>query len=124
MEAVARKHSLDAQTLTDVVAYVSALRWTGSRDHGDGSHLDHGEILYQRQCSACHGTDGGGDAATTVPRVAGQHYTYLLRQLYDAVGGRRPNFSVQHIRLLEPFERDDFVGLADYMSRLMPASQP
>lgn len=30
-------------------------------------------------CSACHGTDGRGGA--TAPRLAGQHATYLVRQL-------------------------------------------
>jgi hypothetical protein len=34
------------------------------------------------------------------------------------VEGRRPNFPREHIRLLEHFERADFVGVADYLNRL------
>jgi hypothetical protein len=38
--------------------------------------------------------------------------------MHDAVEGRRPNFPRDHVRLLEHFERADFVGLADYLTRL------
>jgi cytochrome c553 len=61
------------------------------------------------------------DENTMIPRIAGQHYEYLMRQIDDAVEGRRPNFSASHVRLLARLERDDIVGLADYLSRL---SQP
>jgi cytochrome c553 len=57
-----------------------------------------------------------------IPRVAGQHYEYLMRQIYDAADGRRPNFSPVHVRLLARLERGDIVGLSDYLSRL-PAPQ-
>jgi hypothetical protein len=58
-----------------------------------------------------------------VPRLAGQHYGYLLREMHDAVEGRRPNFSLTHIRLLQKLDRDDFVGLADFLSRANPARE-
>jgi hypothetical protein len=38
--------------------------------------------------------------------------------MHDAVEGRRPNFSPEHIRLLLHFDRPDFEGVADYLSRL------
>jgi cytochrome c553 len=53
-----------------------------------------------------------------IPRLAGQHYEYLRRQLYDAVDRRRPNFSTDHVGLLMRFERVDFAGVSDYLSRL------
>jgi len=37
--------------------------------------------------------------------------------MYDAVDGRRPNFSSSHVRMLARLERDDFLGLADFLSR-------
>jgi hypothetical protein len=40
--------------------------------------------------------------------------------MHDAVEGRRPNFPAEHIRLLQPFERADFVGVADFLSRAVP----
>jgi hypothetical protein len=38
--------------------------------------------------------------ATAVPKIGGQHYEYLRRQIYDAVDGRRPGLPASHVRLL------------------------
>jgi cytochrome c553 len=65
-----------------------------------------------------HGQSAQGDAKKLIPQIAGQHYEYLMRQIYDAVDGRRPNFSTSHVRLLARLQRDDTVGLADYLSRM------
>lgn len=80
------------------------------------ANLEHGAELFQT-CVACHGANGSGSEAGDVPRIAGQHYSYLLRQMYDAVDGRRPNFSRSHVRLLAKLQRDDFVGIADFLAR-------
>lgn len=119
MESVARSHRLpDAQAIADVATYVSELPPTSAHGLGDGQNLAYGKDVYGRLCASCHGSSGQGDDAREVPRLAGQHYAYLLRQLYDAVGGRRPNFSPTHVRLLKRFQRSDFSGVADYLSRL------
>lgn len=86
-------------------------------------------------CAGCHGADGGGDpdglvpalaghgavgqgdGAEGVPRLAAQHYEYLLRQMNDAAQGRRPSMPQEHVRLLEELDVQDFVGVADYLSR-------
>ena len=119
MESVARSHLLpDAQSIADVVAYVSELPRAPTPGVGAGDSLAYGKQVYARLCASCHGAGGEGDDAKEIPRLAGQQYAYLLRQLYDAVDGRRPNFPVAHVRLLKRFERQDFVGVADYLSRL------
>jgi cytochrome c553 len=119
MESVARSHLLpDAQAIADVAAYVSELPRTPVRGVGSGEAAAYGRQVYARLCASCHGAEGEGDDAKEVPRLAGQHYAYLLRQLYDAVDGRRPDFPAAHVRLLKRFERSDFVGVADYLSRL------
>jgi cytochrome c553 len=74
--------------------------------------------MYASRCQWCHGGQGEGSDERFVPRVAGQQYEYLLRQLQDTVGGRRPNMRTQHLRLLESAHMEDLEGLADYMSRL------
>jgi len=53
-----------------------------------------------------------------IPRLSGQHYEYLRRQMYDAVDGRRPGFPPSHVRLLAQLEHDDIAGVADYLSRV------
>jgi cytochrome c553 len=52
-----------------------------------------------------------------VPRLAGQHYAYLLRHLYDAIDGRRPQMSGSHAAMLKDLDRDALQGIADLLSR-------
>jgi cytochrome c553 len=107
----------DARSIADVAGYVAQLARDAPRNVGDGSLLRHGAQLYRERCAECHGDVGEGDGRTLTPRVAGQHYAYLLRQMYDGVDGRRPNFSASHVRIFRQLQRDDFVGLADFLSR-------
>jgi cytochrome c553 len=121
MEHFADQHHLvNAQAISDVAAYVSQLQST-SEDGvgmGPGEFLAQGEGVYSRSCVSCHGVGGDGDARRAIPQVAGQHYEYLRRQIYDAVDGRRPNFSAAHVRLFGRLERDDITGVADFLSRM------
>lgn len=119
MEAFADKHMLrDATEIADVAAYASRLLVLKQPQPGPGELLDKGAKTYRRRCSSCHGDDGQGRPDKTIPRLAGQQYGYLLRQLYDAADGRRPNFSAGHVRLVKRMDRDDFTSTADYLTRL------
>jgi cytochrome c553 len=42
-------------------------------------------------CASCHGAQGQGNAASGFPRIAGQSYAYLLRQLDSSASGARQN---------------------------------
>ncbi len=118
MQAVVDQHSLSPESIADVSAYISQLDRDVGIGTGDGGLLRRGAAAYPHSCQGCHGRAAQGDAARAVPRLARQHYEYLRRQIYDAVDGRRPNFSPSHIRLLARLERDDIAGIADYLSRL------
>lgn len=121
-----RRLLLDAQSIADVAAYTARLGREMPRNVGDGTLVEQGASLYAQRCAECHGAVGEGDNRNTVPRLAGQHYEYLLRQMHDAVDGRRPNISSTHVRLLAKLERDDLVGVADFLSRSrwMPPAGP
>lgn len=109
-----------AQDVADVAAYLSGLPRGRSPVTGTGEYLEAGATIYARRCAACHGALGEGDDRRGYPKLAAQHYPYLLRQLHDAVEGRRPNFPASHVRLLAHMDRDQFVGVSDYLSRLPP----
>jgi cytochrome c553 len=43
-----------------------------------------------RTCAACHGADGNSPTAN-FPKLAGQHYDYLVKALHDYKSGARKN---------------------------------
>jgi cytochrome c553 len=78
-----------------------------------------GAVLFA-QCAQCHGPDGGGSAAGTVPRIAGQHYRVLARQLVDFRHGRRWDIRMEgmansHEVIPRP---QDIADVAAYVSEL------
>jgi cytochrome c553 len=125
MERIAGRHVLQrTQDVADVAAYVAALAPSSATTPGPGRGLEQGAQLYVRRCAWCHGPQGEGNDERFVPRVAGQQYEYLLRQLQDTREGRRPNMQAQHPRLVAGSSMDELSGLADYMARLGGTAQP
>lgn len=118
MEHFSEKHFLaDAQAIADVTGYIAQMPDPAPAATGPGERLQHGAAIYARRCQSCHGRSGEGDPKQSVPRVAGQQYEYLRRQVYDAVDGRRPNFPEEHIRILARLDHDDIIDVADFLSR-------
>jgi cytochrome c553 len=115
-------HLATAQDVTDVTAYVAGLPRFAPRTNaiGPGEYIQQGASVYFRVCEACHGPLGEGNLLYFRPRLAGQHYQYLLKQLDDIASGARPSMHPAHaerIRVLGPMER---MGIADYLSRMSP----
>ena len=110
-----------------VATYLSALQWNPSPVTGSGEHLRVGQEIYTHICAACHRADGRGQAANRVPRIAGQHYPYLRRQVEEAARLHRelaPPEMTSALRGMRVSEKD---ALADYVSRLgssEPLSDP
>jgi cytochrome c553 len=121
MEYMADRHLLKtAQDIADVAAYASEIETLPEAGVGIGSgeFLARGAEVYAGSCVSCHGKSGDGSERRQIPRVAGQNYEYLVRQVHDAVEGRRPNFSASHIRLLKRLDYADIMGVADYLARI------
>jgi cytochrome c553 len=111
-------HLAGAQDIADVAAYIGGLSSAHASGQGSGEHLERAANLYAKLCAACHGASAEGNDGNGSPRLAGQHYVYLLSQLDDAKAGRRPDFPPEHVRLDESIGRADLMGVADYLSRL------
>jgi cytochrome c553 len=119
MEAQAKQHFLGTpQDIADVAAFVNQLDGGNRRGTGDGIHAADGARIFGARCASCHGHDGSGDAQQAVPRLGGQHYAYLMRQMYDAVDGRRPTLQQVHPRKIEPLDFEQVQAVADYLSRI------
>lgn len=125
MERVAGRHVLGSTSdIGDVAAYVASLAPSPDTTPGPpGAGTEKGSALYVARCGWCHGARGEGNDGRFVPRVAGQQYEYLLRQLRDTIEARRPNMRTQHLRLVENCSMEELMGLAAYMSRLGPANE-
>jgi cytochrome c553 len=123
MRGAAKQHELvDAQDLLDVSSYASGLPRPSPREGGtgDGSRQHEGQIVYYRACVECHGRLGEGDLRTLRPRLAGQHYLYLLRQLYETAEGTRPSMDEAHRKRIAALTDAERTAVADYLSRLSP----
>jgi len=125
MERIAGRHVLGStQDVADIAAYLESLTPSSDTTPGPPHALERSAMLYAARCQWCHGEQGEGSDQSFVPRVAGQQYEYLLRQLHDTLGGRRPNMRVQHLRLIETYDAEELAGLASYMSRLGRVTAP
>jgi cytochrome c553 len=110
--------SADHSDFAALSSYLSALAWNPAPVRGSGEHLRIGQELYTHICAACHGPDGRGQASNRVPRIAGQHYPYLRRQVEEAARLHRdlaPPEMTSSLRGMREPEKD---ALADYVSRL------
>ena len=70
-------------------------------------------------CDTCHGEGlkGLGD----VPRLAGVHPIYVVRQLYNIqVGANKSSAAAQMKRVVEKLSEDDMISIAAYTASLAP----
>jgi cytochrome c553 len=125
MEERAKDHHLKTpQDIADVAAYIAQLDGGAQRGVGDGTETTEGARLFGSRCAACHGASGGGNVRDAVPRLAGQHYGYLMRQMYDAVDGRRPAMPRVHPRAIAPLNFEQVRAVSDYLSRTVWGTDP
>jgi cytochrome c553 len=123
MQHFASQHTLGGpQELVDVAAYAESLtRWPPLEGGpGEAAALKQGTVIYHRDCAGCHGPLGLGELRRMRPRLAGQHYAYLLRQLDETAAGKRPGMDAEHVRLIGALTAAERSAVADYLSRLSP----
>lgn len=66
---------------------------------------------YTESCAACHGADGNS-AAASFPKLAGQHESYLLKQLIDIKSGDR--VIPQMTGLLDGFNEEQMADISAF----------
>ena len=106
--------------LVDIAAYLQALPFEGSIGKGPGTDLARGKELYERDCAACHGASGQGDAAKFYPMVSAQHYRYLLREVIAIRDGSRGNSNAEMVKVVKPYTPAEIEAVSDYMSQMAP----
>ena len=75
------------------------------------------EEIVQGRCFICHGADGES-SSPVFPRLAGQHASYVARQLSDYKSGRRKSSTMQP--MVEDLAAADFLALGAYFESRPP----
>jgi cytochrome c553 len=80
---------------------------------------EHGRELFS-QCAICHGPGGGGTTNGAVPRIAGQHYRVLVRQIVNFRRGIRWDMRMEGMATSHEVipELQDIADVARHVSEL------
>lgn len=109
------------QAIADVVAYIQRILMTPEHGKGprkDAKNLAMGKALYQTNCTKCHGEKGEGDAKLFYPRIAGQHFKYMLRQFEWIRLGKRRNANPEMHKQINEFTFNEVLNVINYTSYL------
>lgn len=110
------RHLAYSQHIADVAAYIASLAPLAAKPAGARRVPERGASLYARSCERCHGPSAEGKEDSLAPRLATQHAEYLIRQLDDAVEGRRPAMADTHAALVRAVPRDDLLAVTEYLA--------
>ena len=109
--------TLSREDMFDLSAYFAAQKPLLPAFQADPARLARGrdkarEVL----CTMCH--LGGFKGQNEIPRVAGQHYAYVVKQMKDFKAGRRPNDAGNKERGAETVSGEGSAALAQYLATL------
>jgi cytochrome c553 len=108
----------ERSNIVGLATYLSGLTANPRPVTGGGDHLRVGQEIFTHICAACHGIDGRGEELNRVPRIAGQHYPYLRRQIDSAAALHRELAPPEMTSALRGMHDQEKEALADYISRL------
>ena len=115
-----RQHLSFSQPIADVSMYIASLPPPAPKAAPPGANTDRGAMAYARTCARCHGELGEGKEDTLAPRLAGQHYPYILRQLDAAPNAQRKTMAPSHAGLPKTLARGELESIAAHLTTLRP----
>jgi len=114
---------LTLQAFADIAAYLESLPMVGKLGKGPPELVPRGQVLYDKDCAACHGEKGEGRPELFHPMVASQHYSYVLRELDLIRDGGRGNSNPAMASQLKKYSIDDRRAVAAYLAQLPPPAK-
>ncbi|HEV8647764.1 MAG TPA: c-type cytochrome [Burkholderiales bacterium] len=109
--------NLSKKDMFDIAAYYAAQKPTNQNSRGDASKATRGkQVADAALCTMCH--LGGFSGQNEVPRAAGQHYEYVLKQLKDFKSKTRSNDAGNMTAVLRTIPDEDLEALAAYIASL------
>ncbi|MGF6758406.1 cytochrome c553 [Paraburkholderia sp. GAS42] len=109
--------NLSREDMLDLADYFAAQQVVAIPYKADPARVDAGrrksaEVL----CTMCH--LGGFSGQNEIPRVAGQHYPYIVKQLQDFRERRRTNDAGNMTSVTKGLSDEDIMNLAAYIANL------
>lgn len=120
----ASEREIGIQDVADLAVYLSTLPTPPDNAKGSGKALARGEKLYTRDCVSCHGKRGQGVAEKFYPRLAGQHFPYLQKEIRDIAKGTRRNANPKMVAVVKEYSDEEMTAVADFLSRLPSPKKP
>jgi cytochrome c553 len=109
--------NLSRKDMVDIAAYYAAQKPTNQNSRGDASKGGRGkQVADAALCTMCH--LGGFSGQNEVPRTAGQHYEYVLKQLKDFKTKTRSNDAGNMTAVVRTIPDEDLEALAAYIASL------
>jgi len=111
------------QGIENVAAYIAQLPVNPDHGKGKGLQPEKGKQLFEEKCAVCHGKQGQGNAENFFPRIQGQHYAYVLRQLKWIRDGLRKNANPVMLAQIKDMDDKTLSIIADYVSHIKLEAQ-
>jgi cytochrome c553 len=109
--------NLSKKDMLDLAAYFAAQKPTSQNSRGDASKAARGkQVADAALCTMCH--LGGFSGQNEIPRNAGQHYEYLVKQLQDFKVKNRTNDAGNMTAVMRTISDEDIEALAAYIASL------
>jgi cytochrome c553 len=109
--------SLSRQDMYDLSAYFSAQKARSSTFKVDSAKVVEGKkVADAALCTMCH--LGGFSGQNEIPRVGGQHYEYIVKQLKDFRAKTRTNDAGNMTSVTNNLTDDQIDALAQYITNL------
>lgn len=109
--------NLSSKDMLDLAAYFSAQKPNRQNTRGDPSKIAEGKkIADAALCPMCH--LGGFSGQNEIPRVAGQHYEYIKKQLLAFKTRKRTNDAGNMTAYVKDIPEDQIDALAAYAASL------
>ena len=109
--------NLSAKDMLDLAAYYSLQKPNRQNARGDAAKIDEGrKIADAALCPMCH--LGGFSGQNEIPRVAGQHYDYIKKQLLAFKARERTNDAGSMTAYMNDVTNEQIEALAAYIASL------
>jgi cytochrome c553 len=109
--------NLSRQDMYDLAAFFAAQQLRPLDFKADPKRVALGEQkVAETLCTMCH--QGGMMGQNEIPRVAGQHYDYIVKQLKDFKTGRRTNDAGNMSSVSKTLSDEDIINVAQYLANL------